>query len=558
MTAGTKKHYLYNLIVAYHGPMVREVWRRRKTVRIVVVLRLTMRKTLPRWAEAWGVIQVLSSSSITPEVFELIEAPWLADDQECGLPIHWRAFAAAAACLSHINFQDDLPLEKAPLDVYLRAGGADEYERATGRPIDGPTFPGLPSHSACMNQVDSKRNALMRSNPHSVLAPEWSDCMKAIDAAGQRVVARLPEGATIADKFDAYSIMLGALSGAYFILLRNNPSHPEFVPWLGLHFNLTAPNPDTTYLNAAIDSAGTYRIVGRVGKVLMMLLQVQGPSQFVHNSKEPALGNYELTGLPRGPDGDFELILGANRPEDYTGEWRPLDSRAELLTVRWVSDDWAGEGDPKVAIERIDVPARASRRPVAEIETKMPAIAAYIENSYLRWIDYVAALRNDGYVNKLRHKSYENVPGVSTQSYYDGVFDLREDEALILETEMPSTCQYWSIALADEMYHSLDWANNQISLNCSQAHLDSDARLRVVIAHSDPSVPNWLDTVDRNCGLIRGRWGGASSSPLPSTRKVDLARVREFLPSDTPVVSREERDNALRARRQAYHFRRKW
>jgi Protein of unknown function (DUF1214) len=398
----------------------------------------------------------------------------------------------------------------------------------------------------------------MRSNPNPVLAPEWSECMKAIDAAGQRVVARLPEGATVADKYDAYSTMLGALSGAYFILVQNDPSHPEFVPWLGLYFNLTAPNPDTIYLNAAIDSAGTYRIVGRVGKVRMMLLQVQGPSQFVHNSKEAALGNYELTGLPRGPDGDFELVLSAKRPEGYTGEWRPLDPRAELLMVRWVSDDWAGEEDPKIAIERIDIPARASRRPVAEIEAKMRTIAAYVENSYLRWVDYVMSMHNDGYVNKVRQKSYQHVAGVSTQSYYDGVFDLRENEALILETEMPSTCQYWSIALADVMYHSLDWANNQISLNRSQARLDSDGKLRVVIAHSDPGVPNWLDTVGRNRGLIRGRWGGASSAPLPSTRKVDVARVREFLPSDTPVVSRRERDNALRARRQAYHFRRKW
>jgi Protein of unknown function (DUF1214) len=290
----------------------------------------------------------------------------------------------------------------------------------------------------------------------------------------------------------------------------------------------------------------------------MMLLQVQGPSQFVNNSKEPALANYELTELPRGPDGDIELVLSAKRPEGYTGEWRPLDSRAELLMVRLVSDDWAGEGDPKVAIERIDVPARGSRRPVADVEAKMRAIAPYIENSIVRWIDDVMALHNDGYVNKLRHQSYKHVAGVSTQSYYDGVFDLRENEALILEAEMPSTCQYWSIVLSDEMFATLDWANNQISLNRAQARLDTDGKLRVVIAHFDPGVQNWLDTVGRNRGVIWGRWAGASSSPLPSTRKVDLARVREFLPPDTPVVSRQERENVLRARREAYQFRRRW
>jgi hypothetical protein len=112
--------------------------------------------------------------------------------------------------------------------------------------------------------------------------------------------------------------------------------------------------------------------------------------------------------------------------------------------------------------------------------------------------------------------------------------------------------------LADELFATIDWTNRQSSLNGHQARLDADGRFRAVLAVRDPGVPNWLDTGGHLRGVIQNRWNQASSSPCPSMKRVPLAKVRDHLPKETPVVSPAERERLLRRRRMGAQMRRKW
>ncbi|MGH9025778.1 MAG: hypothetical protein ACRDWD_06650, partial [Acidimicrobiia bacterium] len=49
-------------------------------------------------------------------------------------------------------------------------------------------------------------------------------------------------------------------------------------------------------------------------------------------------------------------------------------------------------------------------------------------------------------------------------------------------------------------FESLDIANRVVNLNGHQMHVDDDGKWRVVVAHYDPGVPNWLDTEGRRSG----------------------------------------------------------
>jgi len=75
--------------------------------------------------------------------------------------------------------------------------------------------------------------------------------------------------------------------------------------------------------------------------------------------------------------------------------------------------------------------------------------------------------------------------------------------------------------------------------------------LRIVISHGDPGVPNWFDTSGRTLGLLSGRYYKATSVPLPKLTIVPFTDLRNHLPVDTPFVSLEERQAALRRRRQS-------
>ena len=139
--------------------------------------------------------------------------------------------------------------------------------------------------------------------------------------------------------------------------------------------------------------------------------------------------------------------------------------------------------------------------------------------------------------------------GLSRQSYYEGAYDLADDEALIVETPIPPHVGYWSLILTNELYETTDWYNNQSSLNDAQAVVDSDGVFRAVVSARDPGVANWLDTSGYPRGAIQGRWFATDERQTPTTRLVRLEDVRSTLPAGTALVSPDERDAALRTRR---------
>jgi hypothetical protein len=138
------------------------------------------------------------------------------------------------------------------------------------------------------------------------------------------------------------------------------------------------------------------------------------------------------------------------------------------------------------------------------------------------------------------------------------VFELNEDEALIIETELPTVRPYWNIQLNDPLFNAIEYVYRLSSINGATAKLSSDGKLRAVIALKDPGVPNWLDPAGFNTGTIYGRWYGCDSNPLPTLKRVKLAELRNHLPSDTPAVTAAQRAIELRDRVRAAQRRRRW
>jgi hypothetical protein len=50
--------------------------------------------------------------------------------------------------------------------------------------------------------------------------------------------------------------------------------------------------------------------------------------------------------------------------------------------------------------------------------------------------------------------------------------------------------------------------------------------VRVVVAHEDPGVENWLDTCGHQQGTMCWRWIRANQHPQPQTRVVKLEELR--------------------------------
>lgn len=359
---------------------------------------------------------------------------------------------------------------------------------------------------------------------------------------------------------DLYRYAYATLSQGYFALFYQNPRYPEFWPMFNEPYSFFFANTDDSYYQAVVEDDGVYEISGFRGKTRLVEFQVNSGlfNPYGSGPKGPTLSNYNVDSDAHvNEDGSFKVILSATRPDGYKGDWWELKPGATYIWVRQRAYNWNDE-DGRFAIQRLDTPAIKPRDSADQLQSKLAQIYTFTRNWMEYALDWAAKLRQRGLVNKIAVDDLSGSGGLGDQRYLQGLFELAPDEALILETEVPDSCQYWMFQLGDEFMATIGWANRQISFNGFNAHMSSDGKFRAVISAKDPGVPNWMDNAGYRRGHIMGRWKGCNSYPQPEITKVMLADVRKYLPKDTPVVSAEQRSSDVRARARATHLRRRW
>ena len=385
----------------------------------------------------------------------------------------------------------------------------------------------------------------------------WAELLEGLRIEGAKADAQLPPGLSAEDQAEFAVMKLGALTSTYLNILQADPDHPAFSPRLGLWENFGAPNSDTLYYTAIIDGSGVYRLRGETGDLPIVNLATRRLYSEGGTAAGAPFVDYDLVQHRKGLKGEIDIVLSPKRPEGYTGDWLYLDPRTDAFGLRLVSDDWGRQLDPRLSLERLDRPSRKSRPGAEQINRALKMLPEQFRRLSTYYANHVAELEKSQGLNLVKEFDYSGVGVLTGQRYFEMAWAFGPDEALIVEAPLPK-CRYWSVLLTDRLYATLDWVNNQASLNRTQARIDADGKIRVVIAHSDPGVPNWLDTVDHPRGGLQWRWMGCDSAPTPTVKRVALSQVRANLPPDTPYVSPKERDQILRERRALAQMRRQW
>jgi hypothetical protein len=386
--------------------------------------------------------------------------------------------------------------------------------------------------------------------------PQWGDYL-AILAKAEKVLDLLADPADPLARQETYRLMFMSLA-AGFQSTFVDPRLPDFVQTVTNVMNSVGVNPDFIYGYTPIDGTGTYRLSGRRGDAVFVLFDFAAGGLGVHDALGPSVGTLDIDKCRIGSDGTFDVLLSTERPAGYAGDWFRLDPRATTAAIRRAYYHWGEERDTSVAIERIDLPIAQRRLEAGEIARRLELLAGFVGRYVEFALRYGKRQREQGLINKLEHDDWAGRGGLEGQHYYQGIFRIRPDEALILETELPGRVRYWNIQLNDPLWNSIDWFNHQSSLNAAQAVLDTDGRFRAVISLEDPGVPNWLDPGGHEEGSLMLRWTEASSGPEPTLKLVKLAELRAHLPEDTPTVSFELRQESLRKRRRGAQLRHRW
>jgi hypothetical protein len=373
----------------------------------------------------------------------------------------------------------------------------------------------------------------------------WRDFCRRLEAVGESILgdAYPDDPRTRAEGFRALTRLL--VYATQQEIEAGDPLFPSFIRHQDPYNQWGGPNPDNIYLRANIDPSHGYRVWTDDARGIRQAIFSlhEGDMQL---KEYGVYGERSLEQLELTPGGGLELWVS---PEDGPGNRITMDPRARIFMIRIYQADWELDTAPTFHIERVG--AEGIPRPALEPE----ALAGGLDRS-MRWVEASAAFWNE-YTRAAWERSTPNVataprsaPGGADNILYGPcMWQLEEDEVLLLDVERPDA-DYWNFAT-----HTLTWLESgdfdqrQTSLNGEQAHVDQDGRVRVVLAHRDPGVPNWIDVEGRRTGMLIYRWVWARNAPTPEAHLLKLDALRKHMPDSHPVVDPEERRRRLARRR---------
>ncbi len=281
---------------------------------------------------------------------------------------------------------------------------------------------------------------------------------------------------------------------------------------------LGADNPDNCYLSAAISGRHAYRLIGTAGSVHYLGIGTYSPG---FEGREMH-GYLERADLEIGADGSLEIQLSCER---RPGNWLPMQPTTRTLLVRQTFLNRESEVLAELRIERIDGDGKPSPLTPKRLDRALLTASRFVTG-------YAAMFA--GWTEQMRQRPNElpefdvNVAAASGGDpnirYYNGFWELAPDEALVIEVTPPE-CDYWNIQLSNYWMESLDYRHFPIHLNKHTARLRADGSVRMVVAHEDPGVENWLCTTGHRAGTMTLRWVRAKDHPTPRTRVVKRSEL---------------------------------
>ena len=318
--------------------------------------------------------------------------------------------------------------------------------------------------------------------------------------------------------------------------LEADLDRPVFKPYVTPTRKLLGCNPDSLYYFAAIRPDKTYRVTGNVGAATFTSFTIEDGSAEGHAARgsSAALGDDEME---IRSDGSYEIIVSQTKPA--SGNWLRLGPNSSQITTRHYHESRQSVATIpgrmiSIAIEVLDPEPLAPNGGDARNAARLQWVANFVRDhsamtfrktspemaKQLGWTSLVPNQFNPA--GQWRSASGQNAYGNTHAWYASANYELAPDEALVITGRFPE-CRFANIVLWNAFMQSYDYANRRISLNRNQIEYEKDGSYRIVVAHRDPGVPNWLDTEGRTKGHMYWRYLFPSSAPgKPKTKVVKV------------------------------------
>lgn len=331
-------------------------------------------------------------------------------------------------------------------------------------------------------------------------------------------------------------------AGLMAFLEHADPTAPVLHRVVHETVKMGADNPDNFYQTACISGAYEYRIRGKRNTVKYLGFGTQA-GHYGQGGGLPPTGYVEASELEVDADGFFTLYLSC-KPQPKN--WLPMAPDTGCLIVRQTFLDRTREIPAELVIERVDegavnvamnsngalassgalLPMAPAPLTPAQVDQGLKSASTLVAGAALLFAKWARDFQAHSNTLPLFDPAVSNAAGGDPNiAYFHSHWALADDEALVIEV-MPPECEHWNFQLNNYWMESLDYVHFRIHTNKHLARYESDGSVRIVVAHRDPGVANWIQTAGHDSGTMCFRWIRAKAHPQPGTRVMKLREVQ--------------------------------
>jgi hypothetical protein len=331
---------------------------------------------------------------------------------------------------------------------------------------------------------------------------------------------------------DGFRQIASLLEGGLTLAFELDPERPFFNRIVTRSRKMMGDNADALYYTAPIRSDRAYRVTGNLGGAVYLSFTVEKGSEDGGYSTETAgvLNDHEFD---IAPNGDYEVFFGG-LPRDRN--WLGLVDGAGELIVR----SYFEEATPVAAdfnrvlpltIELVDPVGPPAPWDDASVASGLRRVTNFVRSRTLEQPKPGERVQPTWVSTTPNVFPPPELPGTFAFAAADAAYSmapylLGPDEALEITGRWPE-CRFASVALWTRYLQTYDYAHRSASLNRASTTLEPDGSFRMVLAHADPGVPNWIDTEGKGFGMVFWRFFlpvGEVETPQATVMK--LADVR--------------------------------
>lgn len=371
------------------------------------------------------------------------------------------------------------------------------------------------------------------TGPESEAKLAFGELVALLQEVDDRYLGDEWSAAAFGDLPDGYRSVANMLEGALFLMFDSDPERPFFRPIVSRTRKMLGDNPDALYYTAPVRAEHVYRVTGNMaGSVYLSFTVEIGSTDGAYSVRTEGVLNHRDFDV--APDGSFEVYFGG---AERASNWLALPpGSAELIVRCYFEEAEPVAADPNrvvpLRIELVDPPAGPPARPDdASVAAGYRRVVRFLRGRTLEQ-PKTGEREQPSWVSTTPNQfPPPELPGdfafaAADAAYSMAPYALAPDEALVIRGRWPE-CVFGSVALWNRYLQTYDYAHRQVSRNRANTALEPDGSFRMVIAHEDPGVPNWIDTEGRPFGMVFWRFflpDGPIETPDASVVKIGELR----------------------------------